>query len=434
MHVHGPKAVLQLLLYALLILSLSAADAREQMYVQGDVVNLRKSASPFSEVVDKLYIGTSVDITTQQEDDWVYVEVNDRLASGWIQLDFLTPQIPTLEQLLANYHSAPSDDMDKKCMWLSRANALEPLNLEVLALFRDCKLKTGDQKLANLLSESIAYIRNPDKYLPKDENRVVFYYSNNTIAPLTLLDGGLMTRVYSSNESRDRFISQYAKVGRQYHLLSHLANPVAKVRVAREPLVYFKHFDECESPVDIQVSPLQKSAEQPYTGFVTNFLPRTKSQDLSINVPDKLLQQFEVESAAAITSKNRSWDFEVPVSVIALDTNHDGKQEYLTIKKYLHQTKSENESDAAFFVVMLWQQQADKSYQPVYRVIEGMNEKYAYIYVSSYEFVGAIDMDDDGIDEIVISMGVYEGSTVEVLSFKYSSWLKTNISLYYGTC
>ena len=95
---------------------------------------------------------------------------------------------------------------------------------------------------------------------------------------------------------------------------------------------------------------------------------------------------------------------------------------------------SESESNAGFFVVMLWKLNSDQSYEPVYTVTEGTSEKYAYLYVDSYEFVGVIDIDGDGVDELITSIGVYEGSGYEIHTFKRGAWAKINLLLYYGTC
>ena len=408
--------------------------AGDSMYTQGDVVNLRKGPNAKSRIVEKLYIGTSVTVNIRKG-DWFWVDVNNNsMASGWIKSDLLGKNYPKLTDLLDNFRKTPVDQVKKRCMWLGRANALEPLNIEVLELLHDCKMKEGDELFARNIKDKINYIRNPEKYQDKHEDKVVFLYLSNNIVPLTVLKDGLMTKPYNSDETRNQFINKYAKLGRRYNLLSNYGLPISTIQVARDPLVYFKIYEECDRPLAINVKTSGKSSSKINVGFATNFEFSTKHREYPANISTELEQLINSESDNVIKRKKVHWDKELPVDITAFDLDHDGEPELMSVKKYLHNIDSERESNAGFFVVMLWKQNSNQSYEPVYTITEGTSQKYAYLYVDSYNFVGTIDIDGDGVDELVTSIVEYEGSGYEVHTFKYGIWAKTNLWIYYGTC
>ena len=420
-------------IFVAFILGQDEAVAGDTMYTQGDVVNLRKEPNAKSQIVEKLYIGTSLTINIRKG-DWFWVDVNKGLSSGWIKSDLLGNSYPKLTDLLSNYRTTAVDRVNEKCMWLGRASALDPLNVEVLGLLHDCKIKEGDELSAKNIKDKIEYILNPDKYQDNNENKIVFLYSYNSIVPLTVLNGGLMTKPYESDETRNQFVNKFAKLGRRYNLLSNHGLPISTVQVAREPLVYFKKYEECDSPLEIKVKTSDISTSKINVGFVTNFEVATKPQEYPKSISMELVQLINNESENVIKKKKVGWDKELPVDISAFDLDHDDVPELMSVKQYLHNINSESESNAGFFVVMLWKLNSDQSYEPVYTVTEGTSEKYAYLYVDSYEFVGVIDIDGDGVDELITSIGVYEGSGYEIHTFKRGAWAKINLLLYYGTC
>jgi len=422
-------------IFCVFLLEWDSAIAGDTLFTQGDIVNLRNDPNAESRIIEKLYIGTSVTVNIRKG-DWFWVDVNSALSisSGWIKSNLLGKNSPKLSELLTNYKSTTLNKMKQKCMWLERASALEPLNIKVLELLHDCKIKDGDELSAKSIKNKIEYIRNPSKYQDKNEDKIVFLYSYNTIVPLTVLDDGFMLKPYNSDKNRNKFVDKYVKLGRRYDLLSNHGLPVSTVQVAREPLVYFKKYENCDSPIGINVKTSEKPEIKINMGFVTNFKVKTKIHKYPKSVSKKLIQAIDTESENVIKRKKVSWDKELPIDISIFDLDHDGVPEIMSVKKYLHNINSERESNAGFFVVMLWKKNSNQSYEPVYTVTEGISEKYAYLYVDSYKLFGVMDMDGDGVDEIVTSIGVYEGSGYEVHTFKSGIWAKTNLLLFYGTC
>lgn len=421
------------LIFVVFILEIENVVARETMFTQGDIVNLRKKPNPKSRIIEKVYIGTSVTVNIKKG-DWFWVDVNSGLSRGWVKSDLLGYTPPNLAELLANHKSTLLNKTNQKCIWLERANALESLNFEVLKLLHDCKVKEGDEIAAKNIKNKIEYIRSPDKYQEKNEDKVVFLYSHNKIIPLAVVNDGFMIKPYDSGKSKNEFVNKYVKLGRRYNLLSNYGLPLSTVQVAREPLVYFKKYEDCHSPLEINVKTFDQQENIFNIGFATNFKVKVKPYKYQESISTKLMHIIELESENIIKRKKVSWDKELPADISIFDLEQDGVPEILSVKKYLHNINSERESNAGYFVVILWKKNSNQSYEPVYTIIKGTSESYAYLYVDSYRFIGVMDMDRDGVAELITSIGYYEGSGYEVHTFKSGVWAKTNLSFNYGTC
>jgi len=105
----------------------SPGHAEDQRYVAASSVNVREQPTVDAKVLVRLPIATSVAIKTTNK-EWALVDVQSGVHKGhqgWIAVEFLISERPTLESLLSNIDQAPENDFRTREKWAERATALD---------------------------------------------------------------------------------------------------------------------------------------------------------------------------------------------------------------------------------------------------------------------------------------------------------------------
>lgn len=125
------------------VLPLCAASAQEfvarEGYVLGTEVSLRKLPTRRAPSLATLQLGTSVTLLAEAQ-GWMSVRVRPGLE-GWVLGSLLATELPTLAGLLNQAHVSTGSE---KLLWLERARALEPWNVEVLTQLVQAHTRQGD--------------------------------------------------------------------------------------------------------------------------------------------------------------------------------------------------------------------------------------------------------------------------------------------------
>jgi uncharacterized protein YgiM (DUF1202 family) len=114
-------------LILLAVLLVASARAEDDRYVIASSVNVREHPTLDAKVVTKLPIATRVAIK-QTDKEWVLVDVQSDVHKGqrgWIAVEFLVSERPTVESLLSEIERAPENDFKAREKWAERAMALK---------------------------------------------------------------------------------------------------------------------------------------------------------------------------------------------------------------------------------------------------------------------------------------------------------------------
>jgi len=113
-------------LVLLAVLFTVSVRAEDQRYVIASSVNVREQPTSEAKVVAKLPITTRVAIK-QTDKEWALVDIqigDQKGQRGWVAIEFLVSERPTVESLLAEIDRDPESNYWIRPKWVERATAL----------------------------------------------------------------------------------------------------------------------------------------------------------------------------------------------------------------------------------------------------------------------------------------------------------------------
>ncbi len=134
----------------------SVSVASEQTkFVQASTLKLRAEPRKDAKLRGRLTINSPL-VVFDEKGHFVKVRAQNG-AGGWVGKDFLSSERLTVAA--ARAHARHSDSPTERLMWLQRATAMEPKNLELLAELKGAYTRLGKYKAAQIVSDLIRALK-----------------------------------------------------------------------------------------------------------------------------------------------------------------------------------------------------------------------------------------------------------------------------------
>ena len=211
----------------------------DKVYVIGSVASVRTEPLDNAPVAAKLpigtdatYIGSPAELASgpnnecrgaeaDRDHKWSCICVTNLRVDygvqwcGWIARDFLATKQPKLADIISEYDKTPPSQLTERRKWAERAAALAPFSAQARELLLDVLEKLNDTKA--LESAKLSF----DSYLTTQPQgsgaKIIFFFDGTYLEPIAeLKEGQLVFRDFDQTanyefRSRGRFYNVYAK-------------------------------------------------------------------------------------------------------------------------------------------------------------------------------------------------------------------------------
>lgn len=366
-------------------------------------------------LVQRIPIATAVALECER-DGWVRGHTDgDAPAVGWLRADLLRPEAPTLQSITSAYQlSGP----DMRKTWAERAVALAPYDGRSHQMLIDALRAGADVEGARRAGEMRERLLHPQGERLSGEPRLLFAVSaGRAVAVARVEDGGGYREIDTEAEAG------YLPVRRGLHFYRRGgADGVVQVLAQGENVGV-----GVEAPVR---QPPATTRNDRLDGMATNFVATAQAGAADAAVSGGARKAVESELRAALQREKldratidralraRPGDDQRGGLVIdAFDAGQAGTVHVATLVWDLP-PKSENAVELTVDAVLVMEADGKGGYRSVGKRV-GQRGGDA---VESHRYLDRLDLDGDGVPELIFQVGRYEGTEYQIWTRKSGQW------------
>jgi hypothetical protein len=391
-------------------------------------VKLRSEPRLDAEVTGTLPIGAQVRRFGAQ-DGWVQVsELTEGLAewvkssgaTGWVREEFLAPSCTSFREVLDAMKGAADQSPSAQVASFERAAAMaesRPERIEAMGGLARALEESGDASGAARVKADLETLRDPIRLSAKRERTlavaVIKHHQVTSIYPLAYIGSPVEPLAWSSQWEATSFMARYLYSGRRYALLGI---PGGALTVGEDPRFTLRQHDCSDSMTATGVVALPTGVLG--RGWLATSNPvhmARPAAPLSDGDSKELARlarsTFEVEASRLPWGQDQKLVAKAAsspsVEGFAKDLDGDGKPELVGVVQF-HGPRGA--LDGYVLMIASANPHADR---PLYaQTVIGVPDSETQ---GTLRLIGVVDLDGDGVDELVIQRDAYEGSVLLVL-------------------
>ncbi|SDK37993.1 SH3 domain-containing protein [Microbulbifer yueqingensis] len=410
------------------------AVSGEHVYVLASRANLRESPTPSAQVLRQVGIATRFEVI-RPFFPWLEVSDPETGYGGYIHESLVSTEKPTVELALKKLEqSAPGE----RLQWAERAAAMAPTNTDILALLGDELDRTGELKRANKIRQEILRIsgeaNNPESW------KAVFAYKGSGVETLTYYKDGAFFDPDLSEENYRNNLEFFHRKGNEYHLFSDRGIS-AELKVSRDaPSSRLAEYGNCLLDTSASTQTISGNPEKDSTSRIAaNFIPDSKRPPYQQEQDDTLIRdisgllknKFEAQLSSmaldhlTLQELQALKESQEIVSIGHADLDADNSQDYLVVVNYNLANTQREVGYSALYLLSNPKGNWEVDFTDFWGGGgDAVSRTAAYI--------GHIDIDGDGIQELFLSREHYEGTSTTMLKKVNGLWQTTGIGSYTG--
>jgi hypothetical protein len=398
-------------------------------YVAATVAMLREKASLEIAAHAKFPIGTKVRLL-ERNGDWINVYAYGRKNDerGWMHIKDLQQLAPSLESIVLQFKVLPAQNNTIRRQLAEQAIALAPLAAQAHQLLFDVYREANDSiALKQAQAEHDELMSGKVKELP-DEQTLIFAVDNGMLSPFAALgENGLMPVERQYNEqlpNAEQKEPSYFRPGRALNFYQRGA-AAGKLRVKQIEKI------SCESDaagaLDIDGSLLNdrvvglasnQALLQPESNYA---IAMNAKQNVAMNL---LLRKglkakgLKKQKITELLQMIQHADQDYSVQRFAINSGKTNR-EWLLTSFAVELREGSSDATAMYYGFLV----AEKTQKNTYRTMHFDSERTSTgENYGSLKFLDYLDLDQDGVNEIVFIGYGFESWWYEAWSFKNSQW------------
>jgi hypothetical protein len=408
----------------------AAHPATSTRYVAATSVRLRRLPRAQAEAVSSLPIGTSLQVECQV-DGWVRARSEgDAPAVGWTRADLLQDQRPTLEALIAAHAKAPAAQRRELA---ERAVALAPFDARSHQLLIDTLSARRDRKGVQQATALRERMVNPRGERLGKEPWTLFVVEDGLVNALAIVDGPGRFR------DAEQWAPAGAKPGTSPYLLPWRSLHFYRgggadgvVQVLQAPSAEaIGFFSPVRHPPAVMREPtLDGIASNVQVTTAAAPAPVAPSRTERSGIDRELRQSLKRERvpARAVSSLLSAPADSEQGGVRRLVLPASGKPMLLVTAHWRLPAASTDVEGELLDVVLLLEADGKGTYRVTHRLVQ----KTVGDGIAHHDFIDQLDVDQDGVAELIFRVGGYEGSDYEIWRRVEGKWTQVFKGAYVG--